>query len=148
VEASTVGVVVRLSKVLEIVLSDLGLTMNQFHLMSLVEEGEAAPTMLGRRLVMKPPNVTAVVTGLIERGLMTSAKSAEDKRRTQLAVTDEGRASLQQARHRCDQALEYLAEEATAGRGRPLVESLARWLPALDMELVALRRRTGEEPRS
>jgi DNA-binding MarR family transcriptional regulator len=148
VDASTVGVVVRLSKVLEIVLSARGLTMNQFHLMSLVDEGETAPTMLSRRLVMKPPNITAMVTGLIERGLMTSSKSAEDKRRTELAVTDDGRTSLHQARHRCAQALEYLAEEATAGGGRPLIDSLASWLPALDMELMALRRQTGEEPDS
>lgn len=147
VDESTVGVVVRLSKVLEIVLSDLGLTMNQFHLMSLVDDGETAPTMLSRRLVMKPPNVTAMVNGLTERGLMASSKSAEDKRRIELAVTDTGRASLQKARHRCAQALDYLADEATAGRGSPLIESLARWLPALDMELLAQRRQTREEPR-
>lgn len=58
-----------------------------------------------------------------------------------------GRASLQKARHRCAQALDYLADEATAGRGSPLIESLASWLPALDMELLALRRQTREEPR-
>jgi DNA-binding MarR family transcriptional regulator len=135
-DADSIDVIVRLSKVLEIVLTDIGLTMNQFRLLTLVQEGSPSAAELSLRLVMKPPNVSVVTAGLVNRGLIEQGKQAADGRRRTLALTSSGRALLADAHDRCAQTLRFL-EAATPG-GLELMKALEGWLPALEQAAVGL----------
>lgn len=137
-EIDAIGVIVRLAKVLEIVLADMGLTMNQFRLLTLVQEASPSKAELSLRLVMKPPNVTVLTSGLVKRGLLTERRPAHDGRRRTLELTKAGTRALAAAHKRCGVALRFLAKSSPSGN--QLFASLERWLPALDAAAVELRK--------
>jgi DNA-binding MarR family transcriptional regulator len=136
-ETAGVDVIVRLAKVLEIVLAETGLTMNQFRLLTLVQERSPSAAELSLRLVMKPPNVSALTAALVKRGLVAQAREASDGRRRTLSLTGKGAALLADAHERCGAALQFLAAESHSRRD-PLV-ALNDWLPALDAAAIRLR---------
>jgi DNA-binding MarR family transcriptional regulator len=137
---STALVVVRLAKTLEIVLADVGLTFNQFRLLTLVEDATVTPGELSTRLVMKPPNVTAMINSLADRGLIRRSRSDDDARRTRLHLTRRGDALVGRAHAACDGALQHLAAGAEGDRAEQLLTALDRWLPALDAAAIELRK--------
>jgi DNA-binding MarR family transcriptional regulator len=137
---STALVVVRLAKTLEIVLSDVGLTLNQFRLLTLIEEATITPTELSTRLVMKPPNVTAMINSLAERGLIRRSRSSHDARQTRLHLTRRGNALLDRAGTACEATLVHLAASIDADRAPHLLAALDCWLPALNAAAAELRR--------
>lgn len=139
-DAESIGVIVRLSKVLEIVLADLGLTMNQYRFLTLVAERSPSAAELSTRLVMKPPNVSVLTRGLVERGLVEQGRQSGDGRRRTLELTSAGRDLIRLANRRCASTLRYLEAESA---DNDLVASLERWLPALDAE--ALRMQDSED---
>src|SRR6476661_8599923 len=100
-----VETVIRLAKVLEIVLDGVGLTPNQYRMLTFVDAGAPPMRELSVRLVMKPPNVTALVDGLVARGLVGRAPDGRDRRRRILSLTAEGRALLTAAEERCAESL-------------------------------------------
>jgi len=134
---STVTTIVRLSKIIEIVLADFGLTLNQFRLLSLVEEGVTSSTEVGVRLAMKAPNVTAMTNGLIDRGLLVRAQDSEDKRKAHLTLTNDGATLLAKADQRCHEALLHVVEHAQASPN--LLGQLDAWLPVLQTTATDLR---------
>jgi DNA-binding MarR family transcriptional regulator len=137
---STALVVVRLAKTLEIVLSDAGLTLNQFRLLTLIEEATITPSELSARLVMKPPNVTAMINSLTKRGLIRRSRSNQDARQTRLHLTRRGNALLDRAGTACEATLVHLARSVEGERGSDLLAALDRWLPALNAAAAELRR--------
>src|SRR5262245_1612147 len=137
---STALVVVRLAKTLEIVLSDAGLTLNQFRLLTLIEEATITPSELSTRLVMKPPNVTAMINSLAKRGLIRRSRSSDDARQTRLHLTRRGDALLDRAAAACEATLVHLAASVEGERGSDLLAALDRWLPALNAAAAELRR--------
>jgi DNA-binding MarR family transcriptional regulator len=139
--ADRIGVIVRLAKVLEITLSEVGLTMNQYRLLTLVQERSPSAAELSVRLAMKPPNVSVLTRGMVERGLISQARQSGDGRRRTLALTADGRALVRRANKRCAATLQYL--EAASPTSTPpggLVASLDWWLPVLDAEADRARR--------
>jgi DNA-binding MarR family transcriptional regulator len=133
-------VVVRLAKVIEIVLADVGLTLNQYRLLTLIDGGTPSARELSLRLAMKPPNVSALTNALSERGLLAKRPHATDRRRAELVLTAAGRRVLHRAHARAERALGRLAEhDPRASRSRRLLEGLDGWLPSLDEAAVRLR---------
>jgi DNA-binding MarR family transcriptional regulator len=133
-------VVVRLAKVVEIVLADVGLTLNQYRLLTLIEEEAPSARELSLRLVMKPPNVTALTNTLSERALIAKLRHATDGRRADLVLTAAGRRVLRQAHARCERALGRLAErDPRPSRSGRVLAGLDEWLPSLDEAAVRLR---------
>lgn len=120
--------IVRLAKAVEIVLGDLGLTMNQYRMPTFIREGLPSPVEVARRLAMKPPNV--LVDGLVERGLAERYQHAEDGRRIELALSAAGRALLARAEATCDRALAFLA--GAVGDEGHLLGAIDLWEPVLD----------------
>ncbi len=135
--------IVRLAKVMEIVLGDLGLTLNQYRMLTFVQEGLPSLVEVARRLVMKPPNVSVLIDGLVERRLAERYQHPADGRRVEIALTAAGHATLARAEETCDRALAYLAGEA--GDEAALLRALDRWQPVLDgPALETLRAELGE----
>jgi DNA-binding MarR family transcriptional regulator len=142
-ERSSVLTVIRLAKVVEIVLAEHGVTLNQFRMLTFVESGAPPLRELSVRLVMKPPNISAMVDGLVDRGLVRRGRRADDRRRFALSLTRSGARMVRLARRRCEDALAHVAN--TPGAPAGLLEALDGWVVGLDAAAVELR--DGASPR-
>ncbi len=99
-----VRTVVRLAKIMEIVLGEKNLTVNQFRMLTFIEDGAPPLAELTRRLVMKQPNVSVLIDGLVDRDLAVRERDPADGRRRQLRLTRTGLEVLREAEAACDAA--------------------------------------------
>jgi long-chain acyl-CoA synthetase len=120
--------VARLAKQVEVAIGPLDLSLPQYRVLALLGEGSTASSVLARRLAVSPPSVTAVVDGLVARGLVERRADPEDRRRLTLLLTREGKRVLAAAdiaaEARLDEIAGYLDEAPAPG--------LDGWNPALD----------------
>src|SRR5215472_17541403 len=86
--------VVRMARMLEHASTEL--TLPQYRLLVMVASGDQRMSQLAGRLALSKPTVTAVVDGLVERGLLVRTEVAADRRAVDLTLTDAGRATLAQ----------------------------------------------------
>jgi DNA-binding MarR family transcriptional regulator len=135
---SRAEIVVRLSKVVELALTDLGLTENQYRALTLVEEGAPALREFAVRLAMKPPNVTTLIDGLVGRDLVRRKRDAEDGRRIVLHLTASGRTLLARANTQTGAALALVAS-FDEERQHALLSGIDDWRIALDGVAADLR---------
>lgn len=134
---STALTIVRLSKLIEITLSDLGLTVNQYRMLTFVDQGAPSMREVGQRLAMKQPNVSALVDGLVGKGLVSRSRDGADARRWELDLTPAGAALLTEAERRADEVL--VAVMGAGAEGQKLRAGLDRWEAVLDRLGVDLR---------
>jgi long-chain acyl-CoA synthetase len=91
---AAVRTLARLARLLERGGGDLSLP--QFRLLAMVEGGQRA-SFLADKLAVARPTVTALVDGLVERGYVSRAQEADDRRATHIALTPAGRRALKTA---------------------------------------------------
>jgi long-chain acyl-CoA synthetase len=111
-----------LSKRVEVALGTVDLTLPQYRVMGILTEGSSAASGLADRMSVQRPSITALVDGLVAKGLVDRRQEDSDRRKVSLRLTDEGRRILTEADRVVD---DYLA-------------SLASHLPSKD-ETTALR---------
>jgi long-chain acyl-CoA synthetase len=115
-----------LAKRVEVALTGVDLTLPQFRVLGILAEGSSAASGLADRLAVRRPSITAVVDGLVTRGLVDRRQEDSDRRRVSLRLTDEGVRVLAEADRAVDAYLESIAchlpakEEATALRSLEL----------------------------
>jgi long-chain acyl-CoA synthetase len=88
------------------------LTLAQFRVLSLVAGGDERSSLLAERLAVAKPTITAVVDGLVERGLVARDAIAGDRRSIRLTLTKQGNAALRTAEREMVAALERITEHA------------------------------------
>jgi DNA-binding MarR family transcriptional regulator len=104
-EASRVAVAIlkadsRVGQALERALMQAGLTLPQFNvLMELAATDDAALPLseLNSRLINTPPNTSWLSSKMVEAGLVTKTRDADDARVVVLAMTERGWAALEAA---------------------------------------------------
>jgi long-chain acyl-CoA synthetase len=125
-------VVARLVRHLDAALDPVGLSVPQYRVLGFLAEGETASSKLASSMAVSPPSVTAVVDGLVARGLVERGADATDRRRLPLVLTGAGRKLLAQANAavgaRLDEILGHL-DDRRAGAART---SLSHWQTGLD----------------
>lgn len=104
-----VRVLTRLARVLR--RADTGLTMPQYKLLVLLDNGDERSSRLAAQLAVSKPTITAAADGLLEMGHIRRSTDQSDKRAVWLQLTDGGRAALRRA------------DAAYAERFGPLFES-------------------------
>jgi DNA-binding MarR family transcriptional regulator len=129
--SSRATIVVRLAKVVELALDDLGITVNQYRALTMIEAGAPPLREFAVRLAMHPPNVSTLVDGLVGRGLVSRRRDPNDGRRIALALTARGRTLLQRAKTRSDHALTRVAAFDN-DRAHDLLTGIDDWQLALD----------------
>jgi long-chain acyl-CoA synthetase len=87
----------RLARQVEVGLSQVDLTLSQYRTLMFLDEGWAAASVLADHLAVTRPSVTAVVDGLVARGLVERKHHDSDRRRIEHRLTDRGREVLCQA---------------------------------------------------
>ena len=79
-----------LSKRVEVALAEVDLTLPQYRVLGILAEGSAAASGLADRLAVRRPSITALIDGLVARGLVDRRQEDTDRRRVALRLTDEG----------------------------------------------------------
>jgi long-chain acyl-CoA synthetase len=123
--------VARLAKQVEVAIGPLDLSLPQYRVLALLGDGSTASSVLARKLAVSPPTVTAVVDGLVARGLVERQADPEDRRRLTLLLTRDGKRVLAAG----DAAAETRLDEIAAFLDEPpdaLAAGLDRWNHALD----------------
>ena len=135
-----------LARQAELALTASDLSLSQFRVLALLAEGIALPSSMADTLDVRRPSITAVVDGLVARGLVLREPDAEDRRKVTHSITDEGRRLLESADGAIEERLRSIAgtlEDDDLVEGA--VDGLARWGPAL-VEWRELKRRQMVTP--
>ena len=125
-------VTARLGRVTERTLGELGLSLPQYRVLSLLDEGKAAATALAEHLAVSRPHVTAVVDGLAERGWVERGPDPKDRRRVSHALTEAGRRALAAADEAVEARLLGLLAQLPPEPAATAAAGLALWEEALD----------------
>ncbi len=99
-----------LSKRVEVALATVDLTMPQYRVLGLLAEGSAVASGLAERSAVRRPSISALIDGLVTRGLVERKHDEDDRRRVALKLTAEGTKTIAAADRAVD---EYLASIAT-----------------------------------
>lgn len=121
-----------LAKQVEIGLASVDLSLSQYRVLALLGSGSDLSSSLAERLAIRPSSVTAVIDGLVARGLVVRTHNEDDRRRISLALTADGVSTLRSA----DRAVDDRLAEVASALGNPksssrAIDSLALWHDAL-----------------
>jgi long-chain acyl-CoA synthetase len=123
----------RLARQVELALATIDLSTAQYRMLLQLAQGDEASTSLARKLAVSAPSVTAVVDGFVNRGAIERTHSEEDRRRVSLALTQIGRAILDQAEAVVSARLEGIADELESEASiRAALGALDLWAEALE----------------
>jgi long-chain acyl-CoA synthetase len=121
-----------LAKQVELALVSADLSLPQYRILGLLTEGSAVSSALAERLAVRPPSITAVVDGLVSRGLVERRHAEDDRRRVAHVLTAKGERLLGTANDAVYSRLAGIAgsletDELTARA----LEGLALWRQAM-----------------
>jgi long-chain acyl-CoA synthetase len=121
-----------LAKQVELGLAAAELSLPQYRVLGFLDESSAVSSDLADRLAVRPPSVTAVVDGLVSRGLVERRTVVSDRRQVAHVLTRSGRRALDTAdaavSARLSDIASCLGDEAELARA---FEGLSTWRRAL-----------------
>jgi long-chain acyl-CoA synthetase len=120
-----------LSKRVEFALSGMDLTLPQYRVLGILAEGSAAASGLAGRLAVRPSSITAIIDGLVARGLVDRKHEEDDRRRIALRLTADGARTVAAADCSVDQYLASIAACLPARDEAMVLRSLELWGQAL-----------------
>jgi long-chain acyl-CoA synthetase len=120
-----------LSKRVEVALSTVDLTLPQFRVLGILAEGSSAASGLADRLAVRRPSITALIDGLVTRGLVDRRQEDTDRRRVELRLTKEGAQILADADRAVDDYLASVAAFLPSKEEAMALRSLELWGRAL-----------------
>ncbi len=120
-----------LAKRVEVALGEVELTLPQYRVLGILTEGSSAASALAERLAVRRPSITAVVDGLVARGLVDRRQEDADRRRVALRLTPKGARILAAADRAVDAYLESIAAHLPAKEEATALRSLELWGRAL-----------------
>jgi len=123
-----------LARVLEVAVGDAGLSLPQYRLLTYLSRGSSAASPAARQLATSRPSVTALVDGVVAKGLVTRVPDTADRRRITLALTPEGYAVVERADAAATARLSAVAANLAPEDAERAVAGLALWLEALRAE--------------
>ncbi len=122
----------RLSRQVERALAPVELSLPQYRLLALLGDSEELASALAGLLAVRPPSVTALVDGLVQRGLVERRASEGDRRCVAHVLTDAGRAVLARGDEAVGARLVALSLHLPEGDAGAALAGLERWGQALD----------------
>jgi long-chain acyl-CoA synthetase len=127
-----------LAKQVEIGLATAELSLPQYRVLGLLDESPAVSSDLAERLAVRPPSVTAIVDGLVARGLVERRTVVSDRRQVDHVLTESGRHALDTAdtavTGRLHEIAGCLGDQVETGRA---FDGLAIWRRAFGAYRVA-----------
>jgi long-chain acyl-CoA synthetase len=135
--------VARLGRQVEIALAKVDLTTAQYRALVQLAEGAEASSSLAAKLAVSRPSVTAVVEGLVQRGLVDRRHSDEDRRRVSVSLTEPGRQVLAEADQVVSEKLTELLAVLSARQAEQAVNGITQWGKAMDANRARKRATEG-----
>jgi long-chain acyl-CoA synthetase len=132
----------RFSKAMEVVLSDVGLSLPQYRLLAFLSGGPERATALAGRLDVSPPSLTALVDGAVARKLVERVASQEDRRSVRHVITPDGAEALARA----DEAIAERLAAVTAHLSPSQAKKTLEGLELLGLGLDLARQAREEQP--
>jgi long-chain acyl-CoA synthetase len=129
-----------LSKRVEVALAGMDLTLPQYRVLGILAEGSAAASGLADRLAVRRPSITALVDGLVVRGLVDRRQEDADRRRVALRLTEEGARTVAEADRVVDEHLVSIAAHLNDKDQAMALHSLELWGQALSESRQSARR--------
>ncbi len=86
-----------LAKQVEIGLASADLSLPQYRVLGLLDESPAVGADLAERLAVRPPSVTAIMDGLVAKGLVERRPVVADRRLVDHVLTEDGHRALEVA---------------------------------------------------
>jgi long-chain acyl-CoA synthetase len=123
-----------LARVLELALGDAGLSLPQYRLLTFLSRGSSAASPAARDLSTSRPSVTALVDGVVAKGLVERLPDPGDRRRITLALTPAGFSVLERADAAAADRLTAAASHLPPGDAERALDGLALWTDALRAE--------------
>jgi long-chain acyl-CoA synthetase len=120
-----------LAKRVEFALAQVDLTLPQYRVLGILVEGSAAASGLAGRLAVRPSSVTAIIDGLVARGLVDRTHQEDDRRRIALRLTGEGERVLEEADLAVDAYMVSIAGHLPDADEVMVLRSLELWGQAL-----------------
>ncbi|HVX20958.1 MAG TPA: MarR family transcriptional regulator [Acidimicrobiales bacterium] len=121
-----------LARQVELGACDVGLSLPQYRVLGLLDSGPVISSTLADRLAVQRPSVTAVVDGLVAKGLVERRPGEGDRRQVSHTLTDDGRRVLAAADAAVERRLEAVAGcLPSADLARRAVDDLLLWQQAL-----------------
>jgi long-chain acyl-CoA synthetase len=120
-----------LAKRVEVALAQVDLTLPQYRVLGILMEGSAAASGLADRLAVRPSSVTAIIDGLVARGLVDRRHEEGDRRRIALRLTEEGTRIVAEADLTVDAYLTSIATHLPHADEVMVLRSLELWGQAL-----------------
>jgi long-chain acyl-CoA synthetase len=136
-----------LSKRVEVALAQVELTLPQYRVLGILAEGTAAASGLADRLAVRRPSITALVDGLVARGLVDRRQEDADRRRVEVRLTPEGVSTLARADEAVDEYLIAIAGHLPDKEEAMALRSLELWARAM-VESRQGPRQAGDGPTS
>jgi long-chain acyl-CoA synthetase len=133
-----------LARVLELVLADIALSLPQYRLLCYLSAGSSAASPAAKDLSTSRPSVTALVDGVVAKGLVERLPDPDDRRRITLALTARGFAALARADEEITERLSSLASFLAPEDREQAVAGLSLWRGALRAEGDAARASLAE----
>src|SRR5262245_9185651 len=96
------------ARALERAAASRDLTLAQFRVLALIAAGDERSSLLADRLAVAKPTITAVVDGLVERGLIERGAVRGDRRSIRLSLTRAGVQALRASEKEMAVALETI----------------------------------------
>jgi long-chain acyl-CoA synthetase len=120
-----------LSKRVEVALTQMDLTLPQYRVLGILAEGSAAASGLAGRLAVRPSSVTAIIDGLVARGLVDRRQEDADRRKVEVRLTPEGVQTLAAADAVVDEYLVAIAGHLPDKEEAMALRSLELWARAM-----------------
>ncbi|MGP0030860.1 MAG: MarR family winged helix-turn-helix transcriptional regulator [Acidimicrobiales bacterium] len=120
-----------LAKRVEVALTQVDLTLPQYRVLGILAEGSAAASGLADRLTVRPPSITAIIDGLVARGLVDRRHEEDDRRRIALRLTEEGARLVALADRTVDDYIASIAASLPGPDEAAALRSLELWGQAL-----------------
>ncbi|MBA2316991.1 MAG: winged helix-turn-helix transcriptional regulator [Euzebyales bacterium] len=134
IDARRTHVVPRLARITERALDKVGLTLPQYRVLAFLSLGPSAGVALAEWLTVSPPSVSALVDGLVTRGLVARERSRTDRRRVEHTLTAAGREALIDADGVVGERLDELLAVLSTKRRRAALDGLAAVAEAFDVQ--------------
>jgi long-chain acyl-CoA synthetase len=129
-------VLARLSRIVENALGTEDLTLPQYRLLAFLSQGDWAASALADRLDVSRPSITALVDGLVRRGLVERRPGTDDRRRVEHVLTADGKTALRAGDRRADDALQVVLGDLDATVAADARRALCLLQEAMDARLL------------
>ena len=134
----------RVSKALELAVGERNLSLPQYRLLAFLSGGPERATELASWLEVSPPSLTALVDGLVQKGLVERVTSTEDRRCVRHVMTPAGAASLEAGDGAIAERLSRLLEFLSPGEADQAITGLGLLGQAMERSLDAQRDETQQ----